>query len=182
MLRADNREFDRPIRDADEVTRGRLLALLADHPDKRLVFHYEGAAVKPGYQVTEVKAGAFSALDGGANFEEWTEIFVQLWDVDEGGTDHMPARKFSAIVRKVTEAIGLDLEAKLTFEVSDAVQPMQIFRASAPRIAGDAVRVELSPRPANCKPRDRWLEPERPVADVSSCCAPSQKGCCRSSS
>lgn len=28
-------------------------------------------------------------------------MFVQLWDIDEGGRGHMPAGKFSAIIRKV---------------------------------------------------------------------------------
>jgi len=56
--------------------------------------------VKAGYHVTEVKAGAFSAPDCGANPEAWSEMFIQLWDIVEHGRGHVPAGKFSAIIRK----------------------------------------------------------------------------------
>jgi hypothetical protein len=82
MLTPDNREFEQPVNIViDDVTIGDLLGFLGDHKDKSLVFSYDGQAVKPGYHVPEVKAGAFSALDCGANPESWKEIFIQLWDV-----------------------------------------------------------------------------------------------------
>ncbi|MFP3802914.1 DUF6428 family protein, partial [Paraburkholderia sp. SIMBA_027] len=84
---------------------------------------YGGQAVKPGYHVTEVKAGQFSALDCGANPEAWSEMFIQLWDIDEEERNHMPAGKFSAIIRKVSDHVRLEATAKLTFEVSDGKQP-----------------------------------------------------------
>jgi hypothetical protein len=62
------------------------------------VFLYEGQSVEAGYHVTEVKADAFSALEYGASPEAWSEMFVQLWDIDEDGRSHMPAGKFSAII------------------------------------------------------------------------------------
>jgi len=139
------------------------------------VFFHEGRPVRPGYHVTEVKAGRFDALDCGANPESWSEIFIQLWDVDEDRT-HMPAGKFAAIIRKVTEHVGLDRNAKLTFEVSDGVRPMQLYRAALPEMVGGAIHVALSPRPASCKPRDRWLEEDRkakargPAAGAQPCC------------
>ncbi|MCX7305489.1 MAG: DUF6428 family protein [Hyphomicrobiales bacterium] len=156
--------------DPDDITIGSLLGALAERPGARLVFFYEGRPVKPGYHVTEVKAGEFSALDCGANPESWSEIFVQLWDVDEGGRTHMPAGKFAAIIRKVSDHVALDPSAKLTFEVSDGVRPMQLHRAAYPSDVGDEIHVALSPRPASCKPRDRWLA-EKTKADA--CCAPS---------
>jgi hypothetical protein len=44
--------------------------------------------VTGGYHVTEVKAGQFAALACGANPESWTEIFVQLWDIEECDRTH----------------------------------------------------------------------------------------------
>lgn len=114
--------------DAD-ITLAHLLDRIAEAPDLPLVFRYDGRQIEPGYHVTEVKAGQFFALDCGANPEAWSEIFVQLWDVEEGERTHMTAGKFSAIVRKVSEHIKLDASAKLTFEVSDGVRPMQLFCA-----------------------------------------------------
>ena len=178
MLAPDNKKFETATTmDAADITIGGLLGFLAAHKDKPLVFFYDGHPVQPGYHVTEVKAGQFAALDCGANPESWTEIFVQLWDVNEDRT-HMLAGKFSAIIRKVTEHLGLDPTAKLTFEVSDGVQPMQLHRAALPEIAGNAVHVELSPRPASCKPRDRWLEEQKQAS--TSCCRASDKAqpCC----
>lgn len=141
----------------DDINLGLLLDMLAGAKGLPLIFYYDGRSVKPGYHVTEVKAGQFSALDCGANPEAWTEIFIQLWDIEEGDRTHMPAGRFSAIIRKVTEHVRLDGSAKLTFEVSDGVQPMQLYCASVPTLRAGAVHVELSPRPASCKPRDRWL-------------------------
>jgi len=169
MLASDN------LKISDDVNIGELLGALATHPDKSLVFTYDGKRISPGYHVTEVKAGQFAALDCGANPESWTEIFVQLWDVSEDDV-HMAARKFAAIIRKVADHVRLDDSAKLTFEVSDGIAPMQLHRASYPAIIGDEIHVDLSPRPASCKPRDRWLEEQ---SKASACCASSaRKPCC----
>jgi hypothetical protein len=90
----------------------------------------------------------------------------------------MKASKFAAIIRKVSEHVGLDSTAKLTFEVSDGVQPMQLFSADSPRLDGQVMNVDLGPRPASCKPRDRWLAEQQAVA-AAACCGPSAKsGCC----
>jgi hypothetical protein len=162
----------------DDINLGLLLDMLAGAKGLPLIFYYDGRSVKPGYHVTEVKAGQFSALDCGANPEAWTEIFIQLWDIEEGDRTHMPAGRFSAIIRKVTEHVRLDGSAKLTFEVSDGVQPMQLYCASVPTLRAGAVHVELSPRPASCKPRDRWLAQKEIQV---SCCGQTSKGdsCCR---
>lgn len=162
---------------SEDISLGLLLDTLAGAKDLPLVFHYDGRPVKAGYHVTEVKAGHFSALDCGANREAWSEIFVQLWDIDEDGRTHMPGGKFSAIIRKVSEHVKLDGSAKLTFEVSDGVRPMSLYCAAVPTHRDSALHVELSPRPASCKPRDRWLSEQQ---TQSSCCSPSATGqaCC----
>lgn len=158
----------------EELSAQALLNELDRHADKSLIFVYEGHHVRPSYHVTEVKTGAFRALDCGANAERWNETFIQLWDIDEENRGHMKAGKFLAIIRKVAEAVGFDRDAKLTFEVSDGVKPMQIYRAE--RIAtGDAIRVYLSPRPSSCKPRDRWLAEQD---KASYCGSKVERPCC----
>lgn len=177
MLLTDNKEFDvANIRDERDINIGELIGFLKERVDLPLVFFYEGNSVRPGYHVTEVKAGNFAALDCGANPESWTEIFVQLWDVSEDRT-HMLGGKFTAIIRKVTEFLSLDASAKLTFEVSDGVRPMQLYRAALPRVVNDQVHVELSARPASCKPRDRWLERDK-FGSTCSADSTSAKPCC----
>ncbi|WP_164924000.1 DUF6428 family protein [Sinorhizobium fredii] len=162
----------------DDISLGLLLETLAAASELPLVFHYDGRPIKAGYHVTEVKAGQFAGLDCGANPEAWTEIFVQLWDVEEDSRAHMPAGKFSGIIGKVSDHLQLAQSAKLTFEVSDGVRPMQLYCASLPRLRDNAVHVELAPRPASCKPRDRWLAEEGRAS--AACCAPvsSKSACC----
>lgn len=177
MLAADNQKITNTLpSDPTDLTIGDLLDALAGHKDKPLVFRYDGHAVKPGYHVTEVKAGQFAALDCGANPESWSEIFVQLWDVEEGGPVHMPAGRFAAIIGKVADHVALDRSARLTFEVSDGIRPMELHRANRPLLAEDRIEVELSPRPASCKPRDRWLEEQK--ASSAPCCAQASSGTC----
>ena len=163
---------------ADDIDLGFLLAALDANPDAPLVFSYDGNDIRGGYHITEVKAAHFSALDYGANPEAWSEIFVQLWDIDEDDRTHMAARKFASIVRKVSEHVALDGSAKLTFEVSDGVAPMQLHKAFSQVLRDGVLHVDLGPRPASCKPRDRWLA--ETVKQASSCCAPAAGGqkCC----
>ena len=160
----------------EEVSAEALLETLARHKDKKLVFAYDGRDVRPSYHVTEVKTGSFRALDCGANAERWNETFIQLWDIEEENRGHMPVSIFLAIIGKVGEAVGFDAEARLTFEVSDGVKPMQIYRAEHIDI-GEEVRVTLSARPSSCKPRDRWLAEQT----ASSCCGTAKpQPCCSS--
>ncbi|PZP65316.1 MAG: hypothetical protein DI604_24725 [Delftia acidovorans] len=159
-----------------DISLGHLLDVLAVAPDAPLVFSYDGNPVRPGYHVTEVKAGNFAALDCGANPEAWSEIFVQLWDINEDGRTHMPAGKFAAIIRKVADHVRIEPTAKLTFEVSDGERPMALYCATAPRLVAGTFEVTLAARPASCKPRDRWLAEEQAK---SSCCGPaSTSKCC----
>ncbi len=157
-----------------EISTAYLLETLAANKDRRLVFHYDGHDVQPSYHVTEVKSGSFNALDCGANPESWQETFIQLWDIVEDNRGHMPASKFLAIMRKVSDSVPFAPEAKLTFEVSDGVNPMQLYKADSIDVAGDIVRVPLSPRPSSCKPRDRWLDEQQsscvPVNTKAACC------------
>ncbi|PDT28111.1 hypothetical protein CO660_18805 [Rhizobium sp. L9] len=163
---------------AEDINLGLLLTALAGDKDAPLVFYYDGRPMRPGYHITEVKAGQFSGLDCGANPEAWTEIFIQLLDIEEGDRTHLPAGKFYSIIRKVTEHVQLDCSAKLTLEVSDGVGPIQLYCAAMPVSRAGAVHVELSPRPASCKPRDRWLAEENKRA--AACCGPAAagSGCC----
>lgn len=91
----------------------------------------------------------------------------------------MPAGRFAAIIRKVSEHVQLGCSAKLTFEVSDGVRPMQLYCATQPTIQEGAIYVDLAPRAASCKPRDRWLAEESqkasaycsPTIETGSCCS-----------
>jgi hypothetical protein len=162
------------------ISTGMLLDMLAAHPEKRLVFSADDREIRPGYHVTEVKDGRFSALDCGANPESWRETFVQLWDVAENPErGHMGVGKFLAIMRKVAEHVPFDPNAKLTFEVSDGEAAIRLFKATSIDVSekGKLVRVALVRSPSSCKPRDRWLEQKQQTpccgttASAQSCCS-----------
>ena len=161
-----------------DITTGDLLRVLALHAGKPLVFAVDGETIRPGYHITEVKDGRFSALDCGANPETWRETFIQLWDVAENPErGFMPAGKFLAIMNKVAAFVPFDPRAKLTFEVSDGETAIRLFKAAAIEVSEDGcVRVRLVRNPASCKPRDRWLTEQK----ASACCAPSSatEPCC----
>ena len=159
-----------------------LLARLAPHAAKRLVFAYDGRETQAGYHVTEVKAGRLASLDCGATPETWHETFIQLWDIPpEPGRPPMTVGKFLAIMRTVAEQVHFEPDAKLTFEVSDGRRAMQIFVPAAVDADDHAVRIALQPQPATCKPRDRlWLEQETGTPASGCGCAPAKDAttCC----
>jgi hypothetical protein len=165
---------------AEELSTRRLLTTLAAHRGKALLFEYDGRPVQTGYHVTEVKSGRFAALDCGASPESWTETFIQLWDVPaEPGRAFMAVDKFLAIMSKVAAEVPFDPDAKLTFEVSDPGSAKQLFKAAAIEADAAMVRVTLAPRPASCKPRDRWLDSG--AAAPAPCCGPAKAAaaqCC----
>lgn len=159
-----------------DITLGHLLDAHAPTPDAPLVFHYDGRPVKAGYHVTKVKAGQFSALDCGANPRSLVGDLRAALDIDEDGRTHMPAGKFAAIIRKVSDHVRLEPSAKLTFEVSDGVRPMALYCAGLPRLMGGSFEVTLDARPSSCKPRDRWLAEEK--AKAACCGSSASQNCC----
>lgn len=153
---------------------GALLDALQAHAARRLVIHYDGHLIQPGYHVTEVKAGSFVTLDCGGNPDAWQETILQVEDLpaSDEKPDHMEVGKFLAILEKVAARVNLHASSRLTFEVGPPGRPMQIFDVKAVRIEATTAVIELGPRPAICKPRHRA---EQEVANT--CCKP-QSRCC----
>lgn len=165
------------------ATLGEMLAALNPEQATPLVFAWENQQTKHGYHITEIKTGRFSGLDCGANPESWTEVFVQLWNVDgDDDSQTMTIGKARSILAVVEKKVGLEKAAKLSFEVSDGLTPIALYRPTAIRNEPDRTVVELSPMPSSCKPRDRWLAGTPTAADeavlkksrkpASACCAP----------
>lgn len=153
---------------SSDVTLGQPLDGLAALPEAPLVFLYEGQPVKAGYHLTEVKAGALSALDCGANPEAWADVFIQLWDIDEDGRGHMPAGKFSAIIRKVSDHVRLDPAANSpSRSATEAVHRRSI--APIRRASLKICKVSLTARLARSMPRDRCMvmQPTRKLPAIA---------------
>lgn len=157
---------------------GGFLAALKPHAGKGLVLHYGGRTIRPGYHITEVKAGTFVALDCGGNPDAWRETILQVEDIEATADgDFMSVAKFERIVQRVAEKVELEADARLTFEVGRPGEPMRIFDVGALEITGsERVVLKLEARPAICKPRHR---PDQ-RAGTTACCSSNagQAGCC----
>jgi hypothetical protein len=156
-----------------------VLEALSPHADKALVIDYGGRTIRPGYHVTEVKAGSFVTLDCGGNPDAWRETILQVEDLaPEGGQDFMQVGKFRSILDQVEKRVTLDPDARLTFEVGPPASAMQVFDVDALRIGVEQIVLQLGARSAICKPRHRSAQ----HSQVTSCCGPAiQNGtsCCQ---
>jgi hypothetical protein len=153
-----------------DASLGAILDALEQHSDKALIIEYAGRTIRPGYHVTEVKAGSFLTLDCGGNPDQWRETILQVEDLaPEGEPAFMPVAKFRAILAQVAARIELDRDARLTFEVGPPDAAMQVFDVSTLQIEADRITVRLAARPAICKPRHRAAQQ---VADSAKqrCC------------
>lgn len=159
-----------------EMSLSTVLATLALHDDKALVFTHDGWTIGAGYHVTEVKAGSFVTLDCGGNPDAWNETVLQIEDLPPGpGQDFMTAGKFRAILAKVAGRVTLDADARLTIEVGPPDVPMQVFDVADIAVSETRAVIRLGARPAICKPRHRAEQPQ------AACCAPKSaagSSCC----
>lgn len=154
-----------------------VLAALEPYGGHPLMIEYAGRTVRPGYHVTEVKAGSFVTLDCGGNPDRWEETILQVEDLpSEEGRDVMTAGKFGRILGEVAKKVDLHANARLTFEVGMPDTPMQIFDADTLSIEAGRIVLSLAARPAICKPRHRAAQ-----AAATICCGPSTKSssCCK---
>ena len=151
-----------------------LLDAMAPFGERRLLLFYAGREVRPGFHVTEVKAGSFVTLDCGGNPDSWQETILQVEDLpaSQEQPSHMPVGKFLAILDKVRQRVALSGASRVTFEIGRPDEPMQVFDVDRMVVAPDQVGIHLGPRAAVCKPRHRAEQ----AAAASLCCGP--KGCC----
>jgi hypothetical protein len=163
-----------PFIPAADSSLAQVLAALAPHDGAPLVLAYaDGTRVRDGYHVTEVKAGSFVTIDCGGNPDAWHETVLQVEDLpgDQDGKA-MTVAKFRSILTKVAGKVALDLQARLTLEVSRPQEPMRVFDVAGVTVEGEGVVLQMMARPAVCKPRHRA---------ASACCTqakPNQTACC----
>jgi hypothetical protein len=158
-----------------DASLGALLAALEPHAGKALVIDYGGQTIRPGYHVTEVKAGSFVTLDCGGNPDAWRETILQIEDIaQEGGGDYLSVDKFRGILDQVAQRVELDVGARLTFEVGPPDAAMQIFDVDRLRVEAGRVMLLLVSRSAICKPRHRVRQA------TAGCCGPrvADTDCC----
>nr|WP_313533765.1 DUF6428 family protein [Brucella anthropi] len=159
-----------------DASLGALLAALEPHTGKQLIMEYGGRTIRPGYHVTEVKAGSFVTLDCGGNPDSWQETILQVEDLGRYDThDYLAVGKFRGILDRVAKQVTLDPGARLTFEVGPPDEAMQVFDVDALHVEDDHLVLRLVARSAICKPRHRARQEAAaccgPKATAGACCA-----------
>jgi len=122
-----------------------------------LVFtNSDGATIRGGYHLTELKSAWFDTVDCGAHKSDWQETIVQLWvPEDEESDDFMTAKKFLAIYDKVARLISLDVAAEIRFEYGDENFPPSNYHVEKISENEAELRVQLRLPQTTCKARDR---------------------------
>ncbi|MGE8941462.1 DUF6428 family protein [Leptospira interrogans] len=146
-----------------DASLGALLAALRGHDERALLIDYGGRLIRPGYHVTEVKAGTFATLDCGGNPDAWRETILQVEDLGPpDAQDHLTVGKFRGILDQVAKRVAIDADARLTFEVGPPDAAMQVFDVGRLRVEADRLVIQLIARSAICKPRHRATQAAAP--------------------
>jgi len=133
---------------------------------KQLIFENQtGAAIHPGYHLTELKSATFDTVDCGGQTNRWNETIVQLWGPENEDSDEfMSTKKFLHIYDQVSGMIALDPEAEIRFEYSDENFAPSNYHVEKISENGKTVHVTLRLPQMTCKARDRRSE-------GAACCA-----------
>jgi hypothetical protein len=172
-----------------------LITVLGDSPDLALKFEFNGAQIKPGYHVTEVKHASVNAIDCGKNspLEQWEEITIQLLDGSSLSTQkHMTVAKFLAIVNAALNALSTTTAHLLFIEFAPDNGPIRKLSVESVDRNENEVIVSLGSEQAVCKPFERAKsalasgaigDAVNQVMANTGCCSggkeqSSSKGCC----
>jgi Family of unknown function (DUF6428) len=133
------------------------ISRLREAAAKQLVFtNSDGAMVRGGYHLTELKAASFDTVDCGAQKNQWNETIVQLWvpEAEDDG-EFMTAAKFLSIYDRVARLIPLDPTAEIRFEYGDENFPPSNYHVDNISEIAAELRVQLRLPQTTCKARDR---------------------------
>ncbi len=131
---------------------------LSDNPELPVKFYVDGAAIKRGYHVTEVKNAAVTSIDCGQNssVEQWNELIIQLLDGSNlPSQNYMPAKKFQGIAAKALETLSAEDAHLLFFEFAPGNGPIRKLNVAAMDSSATEHSIYLGNEKAVCKPFQR---------------------------
>nr|CAA6824594.1 MAG: Unknown protein [uncultured Thiotrichaceae bacterium] len=138
-----------------------LTAALYTKPDLPLKFYLDGAAINPGYHITEIRHAAINSLDCGRNSdsEQWNEVTIQLLDGSAQSSEgHMSGSKFLAIVGTAVKSLSIDTAPYLFFEFALGNGPLRKLNIESIERTKDEISVSLGSETAVCKPFQRMAD------------------------
>jgi len=142
------------------------IAAIRRSPEKQLLFeNADGALVRLGYHLTEIKATVYDTVDCGGQNNRWNENIFQLWVPEDPANNYLKADKFVRIYDKVRGLVSLDEESEVRIEYGDENFFPTTYHVADFTETDDSFRFHLEPPSMTCKARDR-----RRAGKAESCC------------
>ena len=124
--------------------------LVGNHLTKNLVFSLpNGAELRTGYHLSEVKKARFETLDCGSKKHVWDETIIQLWNPDKEEPEPVLAKLADSVIDKVSKTLSLDDESELVFEFGQFSR--QNLYPDSFVLGEDELRMKLKSLKTECK-------------------------------
>ncbi|MFT5165504.1 MAG: hypothetical protein ACI8P3_000731 [Saprospiraceae bacterium] len=130
---------------------------LQENPDLRLQFEYQADTwVDASYHLTEIKQAQIVSVDCGGKMNSWTEVVLQLWVPEGGGSESaMQVAKAMNIIDQVENALPIHPNGIVKIEFGDQnFETRQMLPASLEIMEGNLI-IKLHADKTQCKAIDR---------------------------
>ena len=153
------------------MTTKTFLELLANNPQKELIFEYESNQFIPVYHITEVKNVHFDSIDCGGNSHEEYQTVTQLWISPKDFLKRkcMTAEKALKIYKIVDGVKPMKRETTIFFEYGYGDLRTSIYSVEEVVATADQLIIQLFVPKTACKPALQVIEKGK---EALSCCAP----------
>ena len=156
------------------MTTQTFLELLANNPQKELVFEYEANQFIPVYHITEVKNVHFESIDCGGNAHEEYQTITQLWisPKDFLLKKCMTAEKALKIFNIVDGVKPMKRETEIFFEYGYQDLRTSVYSVEAIEEADNQLLIKMFVPKTACKPSQQVFEKGKKVLNA---CQPVQQ-------
>ncbi len=153
------------------MTTKTFLELLANNPQKELVFEYEANQFIPVYHITEVKNVHFESIDCGGNAHEEYQTITQLWisPKDFMETKRMTAEKALKIYNIVDGVKPMKRGTEIFFEYGYKDLRTSVYSIEEVEETETQLIIRMFVPKTACKPALKVVENGK---NALSCCGP----------
>jgi len=168
------------------MTTKSFLELLAQNPQKELVFEYEANQFIPVYHITEIKNVHFESIDCGGNAHEEHQTITQLWISPKDFLEKkcMTAEKALKIYNIVDGVKPMKRDTEIFFEYGYQDLRTSVYSVEEVAETADQLIIKMFVPKTACKPALKVVEKGKKAL---SCCGPAPQaigkekktvGCC----
>ena len=130
------------------------LELLAQNPEKPLLFEYEtGQFVPEAYHITEIKNVSIESVDCGGKPHSEKQTIVQLWHNGIEIGSYMEAKKAKKIFDVVDKVKPFTMDTEIYFEYGNKDLATSNYQVEDVVHELDKIIVKMSVPPVACKPK-----------------------------